>query len=541
MKGFKIRTSGNGDKIKDSKRSLLSQTVSWFLIVIISGGILLTLMGVVLSSLAQKKASILLGEINGTCSSLQINLFTRSVTVKSLVWESPGKAYPNKVAIRCLRLSGISLYQLILNQKLNARELLLDSGELIINKAIEQDSVQTRKKKSLPFEVDNVVLRNIFIQLKRDTLTEIEGLFNLRYGSLKFDSTSQIMATLKSEFKHFIGSITKLRINEKKGFYTIVVHKIDFDSQAQSLIIDSIKLIPNYGKYEFAHHWGEQTDRIDLSIGKIELKGLHYRNLFDSLISIAKISLHTANLHTFRDKRIPDGKLTIMAMPMITLGNLPVALEIDSIAITNSSIRVEELAEEATSTGQVNFQNLTALMTGLSNRYYSNKPQYAQLDARANFMGSGLIAASFRFPLDGSPLYSAKGKVSNFPLQDLNPMLENSAHLRIESGVLNELYFNFNYTDFMSSGTIEINYDNLILSSLNSDKKKGTKVLKTFLMNAFVKTTKNKSTAQSKRMGTIDAARDRHRFIFNIWWKSLQSGLKSSLGSKNTSGVQSKK
>jgi len=168
-------------------------------------------------------------------------------------------------------------------------------------------------------------------------------------------------------------------------------------------------------------------------------------------------------------------------------------------------------------------------MTRLSNRYYENKPTYSQLDAKANIMGNGRISASFRFPLDGSPLYSAKGSVSNMPLTDLNPILENSAQIRIESGILNELYFNFNYTDYKSVGTIEINYNDLQLTKLNSDKEKSVDRLNTVLINAFLKKTKDETTEQRKRMGIIDQDRDRHRFVFNLWWKSIQSGLKSSV------------
>jgi len=172
-------------------------------------------------------------------------------------------------------------------------------------------------------------------------------------------------------------------------------------------------------------------------------------------------------------------------------------------------------------------------MTGLSNRYYNNKPKYSQLDASAMIMGDGLITASFRFPLDGSSLYSAKGKVEKLSLPELNPMMENSAQVRIESGGLNELFFNFNYTDFKSDGTVEINYEELKLTKLNPDKEKSVDHLKTVLINAFLKKTKDETTEQRKRMGTIEADRDRRRFIFHFWWKSLQSGLKSSvLGSE---------
>jgi len=44
-----------------------------------------------------------------------------------------------------------------------------------------------------------------------------------------------------------------------------------------------------------------------------------------------------------------------------------------------------------------------------------------------------------------------------------------------------------------------------------------------------LKKDKDKSVSREKRTGTIDFDRDRKRAIFNLWVKSLFSGLKSSV------------
>ena len=67
-------------------------------------------------------------------------------------------------------------------------------------------------------------------------------------------------------------------------------------------------------------------------------------------------------------------------------------------------------------------------------------------------MGNGLIQASFSLPLDGKTQYHAKGKISQMALRHLNPVLENLAFIRIESGRLNDLNFDFDYNDKSSKG-----------------------------------------------------------------------------------------
>ncbi len=523
----RIPVKPNGDTFLKPSRA--NRVPRWLLISTICLVILLAFANTILSYVAQKKAEEEFLKINGTFSSLKVNLFTRSVTVRNLLWESPNDSSQNKASLNRIKLQGISLFNLVVNKQLHAKELQIDSGAITINQSKKKDTVRSSpSNRSFPFEIENVILSRVFVELQQDSVTQMEALLNLTYGVLKIDSLDKIEATLKSVFSHLRGDIKNVKVKKANGLYISQIDKIEFDSENKSISIDSLKLIPKYGKYEFAHVRKKQVSRLDLSIQNISVTGFDFHMLFDSLVSIQKIAIHAAHLRSFRDKRVPF-KNGYIEMPMRGLQKLPFALEIDSITIDSTKITIEEFAEQATQPGRISFLNLNASMTRLSNRYYENKPKYSQLDAKANVMGAGVITASFRFPLDGSPLYSAKGKIVDMPLTDINPILENSAQIRIESGHLNELHFNFNYTDFKSNGTIEINYNDLQLTKLNSDKEKSTDRLQTVLINAFLKKTKDETTEQRKRVGIIDQERDRHRFVFNLWWKSLQSGLKSSV------------
>ncbi len=529
--GFKkfipIKGNDNGETLP--KRPLTTLILSWVVIIVVSVGLILAFAGVIVSTIAEKKAAVEFKKINGVFSSLKINLFTRSVTVKNLSWQSSQTLYPHTIVLKVIRLQGISPFELFYNHKIQARELLLDSGIISYNSVPKIDSIKVPLTKSYGVAIQHITLRNVKTELKGDSLVKMEAMLSVSFGAINITTPDNILASLKSSFRYVNGSAKQILIKKDSGFYTIRTDQITINSDTRAIAIDSFVLIPNYGKYEFAKAMGKQTDRVDLSIDKIDVNGLNFPGLLDSTISIHKISVHTAKLHAFRDKRIPDRNTSIRAMPMTTLKKLPFGINIDSIAIDNSMITVEELSVGGFRPGHINFQELSAVFVGLSNRYDVKKPKYARLNASAKIMGSGLIKAAFHFPLDESLTYSASGVVSGLPLRDLNPILENSAQIRIESGTLNELRFNFNYTDIRSKGSIEIKYEELNLTRLNFDRDKSTNFFKTFLLNAFVKNSKDKSTAQAKRMGIIDMQRDRHQFIFGYWWKSLQSGLKYSV------------
>ena len=129
--------------------------------------------------------------------------------------------------------------------------------------------------------------------------------------------------------------------------------------------------------------------------------------------------------------------------------------------------------------------------------------------------------------------------ISEMPFAELNQALINAAELRIESGYLNRLAFNFNYTDFSSVGKIEINYKDLKLIGLKKDK--GINGLKTLLLNVFIKNDKTRLLPKAERTGTINIERDRKKFIFNFWWKSILDGLKSSILDTDKSRTKSNK
>ena len=485
----------------------------------------------VFTTMVEKEAIVEFKELNGTFGSIKINLLTRSVVIKNIVWQSPNQHYPHQVKVGSCKLEGIGLFQLIFHKKIYIEKLLLDSGMISYNQLLKEKETQSPKKKEYPVEIENIIVSNFYGEIKRDSITKIHALVNASTGT--FVSTDKFLEAFRSDFSYLKGSIRDLNTKDDRGFYDTHVGKIQFDSWAQWLQIDSLTLIPQHTKYEFAKKWGQQIDRMNLSIQKIEISRFDYLKLFDSLFSVGKITVTDADFLSFRDKRIPVGIEPSVPMPMASLAKLPFAIAIDSIAIADSKVTVEEFAPNGFQSGHINFQQLTALMTGIDNRYDSTKPRHSKLIASGNLMGTGLVKATFSFPLDGSADYHTTGSLSTFQLADLNPMLENIAQLRIEKGHLNEVNFNFLYNDLNSVGTLEINYKDLKMEVLKANKEKSENYFKTWLVNALVMKTKDKSVEHAKRIGIIKQNRDRKRFIFNIWWLSIRSGLKSSFEGKS--------
>jgi hypothetical protein len=476
--------------------------------------------GLIISKVLKDKIASELSKGNGSVASVRVNLFTRSVSLYQLVIATESSNLPLRGNIDRLQLSGVNIYQLLAGKGIKIKNILLDSG------VITYDFTKTDSTKKTPpsyaISVEDITLNKIHFSIKQDSILELKAVANVSFGSIHYDSAFSF-EDLGATFHYLTGSFNQLNFSEATGFYKMSIDKIEFNSKASSLFIDSLKLIPTYDKVEFGQAKGKQVSRVDLSIKSISFSQFDYKSLFDKALLVSRLSIVGSRLHAFRDKRLPFIKKEVVPMPMYAFLKLPFKIKIDSIDIQQANIVVEEIAADAIASGHVIFNNVKGLLTGLSNQ--SQEP--ALLNATGNFMKTGLIDATFTFPADSTQEYTAKGKISNVPFHELNTITTPAASLEFESGLLNNLYFNFAYNDYKSLGEIQINYKDLKILSLN--EAKSVQKVKSALINALIKDTKDKKTPVKDRKGKIEIERDRKRFIFNLWWKSIQAGLKDSI------------
>src|SRR5690606_27714260 len=154
------------------------------------------------------------------------------------------------------------------------------------------------------------------------------------------------------------------------------------------------------------------------------------------------------------------------------------------------------------------------------------------LAARADLQGKGRIDLTVVMPFEADRRATAEGSLTNFDIPEINSMLVPSTNLKIESGNMEKLSFNFSFDRTRSDGSLELQYKDLKLvvfkEEENQDGDADKDNLKTFMMNTFIfRTNMDEDVPEEKRSGTIGYVRDNNRSIFNFWVKSLVSGIKS--------------
>jgi len=500
----------------------------YILAIIILGASCALILGIalLLPGFIERKIHAIISEQNINAGSVHVELFSRSVELNNLEWESQQdsqKLHIHSFKINTLNIRGINLYELLAKKNIRINEIVLDSGKIKYNTkktSQQQHDVLSLKYKELTCAFISLI--HIETEIISDTVEMLTTIFHLNITDLgvKMDSTNSKIYTMQQ----MDGFAENINFNRNEGMYGSSIKKIAFNTAKQEITIDSILLIPNFSKFKFARYIGKQAGRLSISVPKLIFEGVAFEYFQDSIIDITKIRIPAFDLHSFKDKRMPYLNTEIIPLPMEVFIDLPWQIKIDSILIGNSLITIEEFPEKGDELTLVTFTNVNAAFTGLNNRITKDDRPYALLHATGNLMGSANINALFRFPLDGSPTYSAAGKVSNFSLAELNPVFVPIASIRIESGFLNTLKFDFDYNEFNSKGTLDIDYEDLRLVVLNKRNAQNNQV-KTFIINLLVKKNRDQSGQSAKTVGEIDIERDRSRYIFNVWWKSVLDGL----------------
>lgn len=504
--------------------------VKWILIIVLGISALLFLAGNILSGYVKRTVQRRLEAAGGKISDLDINIFTKRLAISEFELNVPDdiNSVPTTGRIKKILLKNINIYQLLANKELRIGEVLIADGAVSVNRNIKPDTAATTEENGLKgISIERLVLEKIKVSMVSDSSKEFSGIIDATLNQIQSSDTADLKDLKAYSLKNIDIRITALEISAPK-LYEIKIANIHATSDTDKLVIDSIMLVPKYTKFNFAQVAGKQTDRINTFIRQIEIDGLKYNRLRDSSLVASTMKIISGDVYSFRDKRQPFRETEVKPLPIAALKKINFGIEFDTIRIIDSKVTYEEFAPDGFDGGKITFENLTATLTNLSNRAYQNKPDHATLVASAKLMGQGLIEATFQLPFKDEPYY-AEGKIGKMALNHLNPPLQKLAFIRIESGTLNNLNFKFNYTDRVSNGRLTINYENLKIEGLKKERSAVINDLKTLLINTVVKNNKDKSVPMEKRTGTIEFERDRKRQVFNYWWKSLFSGIKSSV------------
>jgi len=323
----------------------------------------------------------------------------------------------------------------------------------------------------------------------------------------------------------------------KDSLYEIRSGIISYNFIENRVTIDSFQLIPRFEDDEFFRRAVYQTDRVTLFGRRIELRDFHFEELFkEDLIHFGRIDVDSIYLDMTRDKKYLRKPNEFKPMPQEILRRMAQRFTIDTIMVFNSFVRYSEYVIKSDIPGSVFFDRFNLNIYNLSNDQPMPDPTSAlKINLNAYVMGQGRLEAELVFPyLNNSTDYWVTASSETLDLTTLNPLTENALGITIKRGEGHVENSFFTGDSIHSKGTMLFEYKKLKLGLYNRKKAQQNKGmfggLTRFLINDILIHSNNPRFSRKPRIGQIYFERAPEKFIINYAWKSLLSGMLSTIG-----------
>ncbi|WP_372917939.1 hypothetical protein [Salegentibacter sp.] len=500
----------------------MKKTTKTFLY-IFAGLALLAIILFALNNIAEKKLKEGIKEassqINLEYEKLEVNLLSRKAVLESPSFSIDGKNFRAEK----LSLNNIEILKYIQNKELEIGEVLLQSPNLQIDQSKTSES--SRKDSSSGFE-ENILIKKLLVKDGTLALVENDSADNsfftnfseLEISQFQIDSGT-VKNTLPFNYENytFKGDSLFYKLDSRHNISTEEVNIRNGNS-----LIKAFRIIPVYGKQEFQQHIPYEMDRFDLLIEEISLSDLKLEVTGDSLsIENPLTKIKNAHLEIYRDKLQPeDTRKKKMYSQMIR--ELPLRLRLDTIRVSDSYIKYEELMDEGRSPGEVDFSNMNASIFNLTNHTEGYKG--TDIDVKTRFMQEADLSVNWNFNIrNKADRFYISGNMNHISEDSMNRFLKPAMNV-LAKGSIEDMAFNYSGNHTEATGDMKLVYKDFKVEVLRNDGTRKNKVLSA-LANLIMN---NDAMSEDVNQKELEVTRDKTRSFWNYLWKMIQEGaLKS--------------
>ncbi len=482
----------------------------------------------------------------------RLNLFTRSVQIRDILirpqeqsGDDDAKYY---ISAASLSFENFSLMPFFTSRALDFNRLELSEPSVTIfrnNVDAERDTNENRQVFSTykllqehihSLKVNRIRIRNARIRIyddEKDSLLLLDSRDNeLDISDLRIDKESDRLGRL------FLAARTDLVIKNcsfttPDSLYTIRVARVRASYTGSRVSMDSVSLSPNYPPKRFALKAREQTDRMDISVEKIEFSHMDVKLFFEKNWFIAqRLDITGFTLDAYRDKNIPRRPVRQPSIQSL-IRRIPVYIKVDSIEVKQGTCVYREVPEGSAVAGRIIFHHISGMLTGFTNRPSMIRPDILRLNASCRLMEHGKLRVYYGFPLNAdNTVFDCSGLLYGMPFTELNRVLEPIAKVSALEGEIDSMSFRFHANEQKATGKMKLLYHGLKIQILKKKDFKPAQVeyFLSFMAHSLFIKEQNPTGNQPPRVTTIDYVRDPERFIFNYTLKALLSGIKPALG-----------
>lgn len=445
-----------------------------------------------------------------------------------------------------IRFNSIDLRRFYTRKELDVGLLMVNQPKLLLVKDLEVKPPKQLKTPKNLYELISKLFRSVSVdeikimdghvvykRIKEQKTTTVEvNNFTVLLDEVLVDSLSDVDTSRFFYAKNIRVQVDNYQYSTPNKRYNLKIGQFNLSTKDSSILLQNVAMVPQYGKLEFARKIGEQTDRLNIKADSVIIKGVQLKTLlFDERIFVNQINIIKPVIESFRDKNVPRRDLKYKLLFHEMLQQVPHEVYVKKIYLTEGYAEYSELPYGSKNPGTVYFSNLKGTFTNVTNITNAQRP-YITVEANAFLMGSGVLDAEFKLPVDPKQAqFTVTGSIKSMDLKQINPAVEKLAFVKIKSGSLRRMNFTISANPVSSKTYMKFLYDDLEIQLLN--KQTGTtenQGLASTVVNALIIEKSNPVYDVPPRIANVSYTRDRTRSIFNFLWKSLFTALKPSVG-----------
>lgn len=348
--------------------------------------------------------------------------------------------------------------------------------------------------------------------------------------------TLENVAPIDYEEIRFVAGSISADISEN---FSIVSDSLHFDANDESFIIRDFQVKPKYSQQAWASMQDVQKQWFALALGSVSLRKINIEHFVNSgELKVGRIRIREPNIALYKDKSKPEPPFKKKFLPASAISSIPIKLHVDSIQIINGYIAIQETSKLTGLDSHISFYNLDGVLTNFTN-LPSTERQSAIMELNASTMmyQKAPINLNMKFDLD-SPIdqFTARGQVGSVDMKTFNPVLEPMMAVKVLDGKLSKVAFEFKAMDTLSTGTLDMTYNNAKIEVFNPEniEEKNKKGFLSFAANTIIKTN-NDPSKTGYTQGVIHTERVLNKDVWPYLWHSVQSGIISTLAPIMTS------
>lgn len=292
----------------------------------------------------------------------------------------------------------------------------------------------------------------------------------------------------------------------------------------EDLNIGDLSIIPKYSKESFDKLIPYEQDWIALKVESISLSGVKFgKDEEITVLEIPTTTINKAHLEIYRNKLLPDDT-RIKPMYSEMLRNIGFQLHIGSLNISNSYIEYQEKVLETRPAGELNFHNVKAEITNISNRNMDSQ-DFSPTVVRANalFMGESKLSLDWRFDVSNErDEFQIKGSLDGIRAEHINSFLTPAMNIEAE-GDIQSLFYDFYGNRNQANGNMQLSYKDFNVKILKDGEDK-SKSLLSKLANLVIK---NDRINEDVKQENINTTRDKTKSFWNFFWLCIRDGALS--------------